>query len=712
MNTTKHIRSSRSYLQATGAVAALYAVLLVLLPSGIGALERAQIIDGDTIRTEVNQEVCDATGTARCEDGDDSTDGSDDDDGMSPDDGANDGSGEDNGNSGGTDTDAAGDDGVNNGSDDGTEDGSSDTGNDDGSDDAAGGGVIGSRDVRISMVVDGATVISDDLSLPRVIAAPLSVTPTGGDEAFEVDPQSVLAQLIMLDEDTDDITITDLQYFASFEAFFVNCIDVAGEGDLCAGWQYRVNGEQPSVGMDSYELVYGDDVEVYYEPWDDGAAGDTGGTDDDTSGGSTSGSTGSSGGGGGGLLGAGDDDAVSGTEFDVPAALAYLEEMQEADGSFGSPMLTDWVVLGLVAGERVPASLLSYLTSDDVEDFTLTDHERRAMALMALGVSPYDGTDINHVAAIRSHFGGVQLGDPSLVNDDIFGLIVLTAAGYGADDKVVAAVLAFVMEEQATNGSWGSDVDLTAAAVQALAPYMDDVSGVSLALAKARMYLRLEQNDDGGFSNGFGDDESNPFTTSWVLQAVRALGEDPADWAVDDVNPVEYLTLVQEEDGAVGSMDDEDVVRTWATSYALPAVLGYTWADLMQPYTAPEPIVITIVPEDIMYAAVDTSAVSSTGEVEADVSSVQQGVAEAGTFLAQADTAAIETPAGDDGEMIDGDASEDSEATTTDSLMSAAEDQLAAAVESTEDSSDLWRIILLLVGAALVVLGVFSWRKA
>ena len=72
--------------------------------------------------------------------------------------------------------------------------------------------------------------------------------------------------------------------------------------------------------------------------------------------------------------------------FDVPAALLYLESVQNPDGSFGSPMLTDWVAIAAAVGEFCVVRKTQRYDDAPVIS-TVTENERHAMALEALDKS-------------------------------------------------------------------------------------------------------------------------------------------------------------------------------------------------------------------------------------------------------------------------------------------------------------------------------------
>ncbi len=253
----------------------------------------------------------------------------------------------------------------------------------------------------------------------------------------------------------------------------------------------------------------------------------------------------------------------------VASAVAFLLQYQSPDGSFPNELLTDWGALALQSAGASTKTLRHYLSSAPGNLRSVTDYERRAMALSALGISPEEV-----VAHILARFDGVQIGVPALINDDIFGLIVLSHAGYTRTDDVIENVIAEILTKQKVDGSFG-DTDLTAAAIQALVPF-DALPGVSGALQRARGFLVAHQQTDGCFGNSF--------TTSWGIMAIEALGESPDSWQSSSlISPVTCLTSLQAPDG--GFEEGSSInTRIWATAYALPALNGDTWHTLLNDY--------------------------------------------------------------------------------------------------------------------------------
>jgi len=251
--------------------------------------------------------------------------------------------------------------------------------------------------------------------------------------------------------------------------------------------------------------------------------------------------------------------------FSIDSALSFLAKNQKENGSYGEAIYTDWVsiAVGATNEDIVKSNLVKYFKENNLVSDLITDNQRRAMALMAQGISPYDGTSINYINKIIDGFDGTQFGRPELINDDIFALIVLKNSGYLANDEVILKTINYIITKQLENGSWGG-VDITAASIQALRNFLE-IEKVTEAIQKAEEYLISTQENDGGFGNSF--------STSWVLQALSHNNQ---------IKKAEkYLASKQETDGGVGGIEEEISNRIWATSYAIPAILNKSWDEIL-----------------------------------------------------------------------------------------------------------------------------------
>lgn len=291
--------------------------------------------------------------------------------------------------------------------------------------------------------------------------------------------------------------------------------------------------------------------------------------------------TGSSGGGGSG--------PIAHNNLDTGNAGRFLALNQNADGSFGSArFFSDWAAIALAALNTESGALAkvkAYLLTDADPGALTADYERRAMALSALGINPYTGTKTDYIQKISASFDGRQIGDSSLANDDIFGLLVLLKSGFGPNEEIIKSSAAFILDSQ-FNGSWGS-VDLTSAAIQSLlllksAGILDNSlsSRVDSALRNAFIYLHSSQRSDGSF-------DGNTISTSWAVQALVANGENEANWEKNGQRPDDFLYARQQADGGLDDVSLDLNSRLWSTSYALPAGLHKPWNGILKQFSKP-----------------------------------------------------------------------------------------------------------------------------
>ena len=276
--------------------------------------------------------------------------------------------------------------------------------------------------------------------------------------------------------------------------------------------------------------------------------------------------------------------------FDLAKATDFLLSQQKADGSFGEDLYTDWAAMALASNPSTPKTNLDNLVkyfnsvkigaSQNSEDptFTLTDYERHAMALMALGLNPYDTNGENYITDIISKFDGSQFGDKSADNDDIFALIVLQNAGYAQTDKMINDDINFVLNKQNTDGSWDENADLTGAGMEALTVFNQN-NQIKNTLIKAEQYLKQNQKNDGGWQN--------VSSTAWAMEGISALGENPAGWTNNGNTPLDSLAVNQDTDGGIKDADLNN--KIWETSYTLTAMSEKTWNQIMQKFNKPIP---------------------------------------------------------------------------------------------------------------------------
>lgn len=298
------------------------------------------------------------------------------------------------------------------------------------------------------------------------------------------------------------------------------------------------------------------------------------------------------------------DPAVPGAEvpgFDeaYAGAKAYIQSAVSAP--VVSYLFGEWAVLGQ-ARAKVPLSeayiaayyekVVAYVKAnigsdgilrapDDKNTPVITDNERIALALTAIGKDPANVGGENLLKALQNK-DIMKVTDTSKtdINGLVMGLLALNSRNYTSDTSwLVQAVLA----QQNEDGSWRAsadtkpvgDVDMTAMALQALAPYYKDGGNetVNTAVEKALNWL------SGKYRSGYDSSES----CAQVVIALSALNLD-ANTDARFTKTVEGKTLsvlgnllqyrVAENGGFKHQFADK-AVNEMATEQALCAMAAY-----------------------------------------------------------------------------------------------------------------------------------------
>jgi hypothetical protein len=294
----------------------------------------------------------------------------------------------------------------------------------------------------------------------------------------------------------------------------------------------------------------------------------------------------------------------TGNQGQLDRTVAYMQGAQNPDGGFGGskgspsdPLFTAWVGIGLAAAGVNPqdqavaggTDVYTYLTGNAGALDLTTDFERAGLVAVAAGASLRDfgGRDLAGTILAR------QLPDGSLphtaggtsggINDTAFAILMLSAEpGTGT---ALADAAAWLVTVQGDDGGWSyapgasESTDMTGAVLQALQAAPPATGTDAPARAQARRtawsYLRGAQHADGGFGQTPTDGESNVASTAWVVQALWAVGEDPAAWAPAGHTPLDYLASMQQADGSIRYMSSQSMNDLWMTAYVAPAFAGY-----------------------------------------------------------------------------------------------------------------------------------------
>ncbi len=257
----------------------------------------------------------------------------------------------------------------------------------------------------------------------------------------------------------------------------------------------------------------------------------------------------------------------------IQKALGFLRENQKEDGCIGSFSITAWAAMAISAADEDLdkwGNLTVYLEQHIslLQKDRITDWERMVLASVALNENPQDFNGINLVEHIKNYYDGKQIGDPSNLYDDIFGIISLISAGINKNDTIIKNVANYIKEKQGQDGSWG-DVDTTSAAIMALTAAGEK----SHIIQKALNYIKTRQQDNGGFISW---GATNIATTAWAVDAIVATGGDPTskEWEKNGKTPIDFMLSLQQDDGSFSWSEERHYNPEWMTAYAIPALLG------------------------------------------------------------------------------------------------------------------------------------------
>jgi len=256
---------------------------------------------------------------------------------------------------------------------------------------------------------------------------------------------------------------------------------------------------------------------------------------------------------------------------DVNSAVTYLK----------TKTVNPWITMALVTNGEL--SNVDYLKS--VSGSSATDYEAPIMALTAAGKNPKTFPDTDLVAALKTFHTGGQIGSTATLNDDIFGVLALIAAGEPASDAAVTDAKNTILNNQNVSGGWsfvvGGDPDTNMTAMAIMALLSAGVDKTDSHIVNAVNYLKSAQNEDGGFPydpvSPWGTD-SDASSDAWVISAINSLGENPdgSSWSKGGNSPVDHLMSLQAGGGYFEYQEGtgEDSFSPVTTAYAVIALTG------------------------------------------------------------------------------------------------------------------------------------------
>ena len=224
--------------------------------------------------------------------------------------------------------------------------------------------------------------------------------------------------------------------------------------------------------------------------------------------------------------------------------MANLDTIYKTTGDFiqglGTPTVNsiggEWMVIGLArSGRTVPAgyydNVVDYVkakadANERLHPAKVTDNARVILALTAIG------KDVTNVGGhnLLKGLDNMAYVQTQGINGPIFTLIALDSHNYPTmGDVTREKLIQVILAAQLNDGGWDlsadkADPDMTAMAIQALAPYYKTNETVKAAVDKALEALSALQRNDGGFGSW---GTINSESCAQVVVALTALGIDP-----------------------------------------------------------------------------------------------------------------------------------------------------------------------------------------
>lgn len=252
----------------------------------------------------------------------------------------------------------------------------------------------------------------------------------------------------------------------------------------------------------------------------------------------------------------------------------YLQE-NAGDSAFAENPAEDWnVILYAKAGadynfqeylnEKKAYVTKCYATEEKLDRIKATEWHRTIMAVDAAGGNPCsfakdsNGKNINLVADGTYNWKQADSLAVQGCNGIIYALIALDSGDYKIPENAEYTkeeMINELLEYQCDNGAFDltknsrGDVDITAMAIQALAPYADR-NNTAKAINRAIDYLSEQQENSGLYMyEGSYSSESS----SQVIMALCAMGIDPSEdkrFVKNDVSVVDGLLKYRQDDGS------------------------------------------------------------------------------------------------------------------------------------------------------------------
>lgn len=228
---------------------------------------------------------------------------------------------------------------------------------------------------------------------------------------------------------------------------------------------------------------------------------------------------------------------------------SYFSELVDAHGLSVGSTGGEWIVIGLARSkamtqaqkENYCAAAYQFVTenanaNEQLHRAKSTENSRIILALTAIGE---DVTNVEGHNLLKGLSDQKYL-EKQGINGPIWALIALDSHNYeipavaeGGTQASRGSIIQYILDKQLDNGGWAlagnnADPDMTAMALQSLAPYYGENAEVTAAVETALIVLSNLQQDNGGYSSvGMFGGVPNCESSAQVVTALTALNIDP-----------------------------------------------------------------------------------------------------------------------------------------------------------------------------------------
>ena len=195
-----------------------------------------------------------------------------------------------------------------------------------------------------------------------------------------------------------------------------------------------------------------------------------------------------------------------------------------------------------------------------------TNYAKVTLLLTAYGIDASDVAGYNLIERISA----LPIVQQQGVNGVIYALLALDSGNYEIQPPASLPItitresyINSIIKSQLSDGGWDwadkqADPDMTAMAIQALAPYYDSNENAKVAIDKALQTLSNLQQPNGGFLTEDANFEESSESSSMVILALTALEIDPAADArfiKNSLSPIDNLCSFAKDGGFTHTMN-------------------------------------------------------------------------------------------------------------------------------------------------------------